>query len=156
MKCPVCGFSESKVIDSRPNEDNSSIKRRRECLKCQTRFTTFESIEKPQIFVEKKDHTRELFDRNKILSGIIRACYKRPVSPEQMEKIADDIEADLQNGFVHEISTREIGDMVMKKLKETDEVAYVRFASVYREFKDVDTFVREIEIIKNSKKSDGD
>ncbi len=156
MKCPVCGFSESKVIDSRPNEDNSSIKRRRECLKCQTRFTTFESIEKPQIFVEKKDHTRELFDRNKILSGIIRACYKRPVSPEQMEKIADDIEADLQNGFVHEISTREIGDMVMKKLKETDEVAYVRFASVYREFKDVDTFVREIEIIKNSKKSDCD
>ncbi len=154
MRCPVCGFSESKVIDSRPNEENSSIKRRRECLKCQTRFTTFESVEKPQIFVEKKDHNRELFDKNKILSGIIRACYKRPVSSEQMEAIANDIETELQNAFVHEISTREIGDLVMEKLKTVDDVAYVRFASVYREFKDVDTFVREIENIKNSKRSD--
>ena len=154
MKCPVCGYYDSKVIDSRPNEDNSTIKRRRECLKCQARFTTFESIEKPQILVVKKDGTRELFDKNKILSGIIRACYKRPVSSEQMEAISNGIEADLQNAFIHEISTKEIGDRVMEKLKSADDVAYVRFASVYREFKDVDTFVREIENIKNSKRSD--
>ena len=151
MKCPVCGYAESKVIDSRPNEDFSSIKRRRECLKCQTRFTTFESIEKPQIFVEKKNHTRELFDKNKILSGIVRACYKRPVTSEQMEQIANEIEIELQNSFVHEITTKEIGDIVMQKLKNVDDVAYVRFASVYKEFKDVDTFMREIENIKSSK-----
>lgn len=145
MKCPVCGYTESKVIDSRPSEEGSSIRRRRECLSCQNRFTTYEKIETLPLLVIKKDKTRELFDKNKLLSGIIKACHKRPVTMEQMEDVATEIEAELQNSLTREISSQMIGVLVMDKLKCLDPVAYVRFASVYREFKDLDTFMRELE-----------
>ena len=134
MKCPICGYTESKVIDSRPSEEGSSIRRRRECLSCQNRFTTYEKIETLPLLVVKKDKTRELFDKNKLLSGIIKACHKRPVTMEQMEEVASDIEAELQNSLSREISSQSIGVLVMDKLKSLDPVAYVRFASVYREF----------------------
>ena len=146
MKCPNCGFTDSKVIDSRPIEEGNSIRRRRECLACQKRFTTFEVIESVQILVVKKDGSKELFDRSKMLSGIMKACQKRPVNGEQ---IAAEIEAELQNDMVQEISTREIGERIMIKLKQRDDVAYVRFASVYREFKDVDTFLAELKELKD-------
>ena len=145
MKCPNCGFSDSKVIDSRPIEEGNSIRRRRECLACQKRFTTFEMIETVQIIVIKKNGTKELFDRNKLLSGLLKACQKRPVNAEE---IVGEIEAELQNSLSHEISTNEIGEIVMRKLKERDEVAYVRFASVYREFKDIETFLSELSRLK--------
>ncbi len=148
LKCPVCGYTESKVIDSRPSEEGSSIRRRRECLSCQNRFTTYEKIETLPLLVVKKDKTRELFDKNKLLSGIIKACHKRPVTMEQMEEIASDIEAELQNSLSREISSQSIGVLVMDKLKNLDPVAYVRFASVYREFKDLDTFMRELEELR--------
>ena len=148
MKCPVCGYTESKVIDSRPSEEGSSIRRRRECLSCQNRFTTYEKIETLPLLVVKKDKTRELFDKNKLLSGIIKACHKRPVTMEQMEEVASDIEAELQNSLSREISSQSIGVLVMDKLKSLDPVAYVRFASVYREFKDLDTFMRELEELR--------
>ena len=148
MKCPVCGYTESKVIDSRPSEEGSSIRRRRECLSCQNRFTTYEKIETLPLLVIKKDKTRELFDRNKLLSGIIKACHKRPVTMEQMEDVATEIEAELQNSLTREISSQMIGVLVMDKLKCLDPVAYVRFASVYREFKDLDTFMRELEQLR--------
>ena len=148
MKCPICGYTESKVIDSRPSEEGSSIRRRRECLSCQNRFTTYEKIETLPLLVVKKDKTRELFDKNKLLSGIIRACHKRPVTMEQMEEVASDIEAELQNSLSREISSQSIGVLVMDKLKSLDPVAYVRFASVYREFKDLDTFMRELEELR--------
>ncbi len=138
MKCPVCSSPDSKVIDSRPVEDGNSIKRRRECAVCQKRFTTFEIIETVQLIVKKKDGTKELFDRSKLLSGILKACYKRPVDAEE---IVAEIENELQNMLTGEITTVEIGEMVMSKLQKKDEVAYVRFASVYREFKDIDTFL---------------
>ncbi|MBO7310360.1 MAG: transcriptional repressor NrdR [Clostridia bacterium] len=138
MKCPVCSSPDSKVIDSRPIEDGNSIKRRRECIVCQKRFTTFEIIETVQIIVKKKDGTKEIFDRNKLMSGILKACYKRPVDAEE---IVAEIETELQNMLTSEITTVEIGEMVMSKLQKRDEVAYVRFASVYREFKDIDTFL---------------
>lgn len=141
MKCPVCGFADSKVIDSRPVEERNSIRRRRECLACQKRFTTFEVIETVQVIVIKKNGTKELFDRNKLLSGLLKACQKRPVNAEE---IVNEIEAELQNSLSTEITTTEIGEIVMLKLKERDEVAYVRFASVYREFKDIDTFLAEL------------
>lgn len=141
MKCPACGCIESKVVDSRPSPDGNSIRRRRECLECQRRFTTFETIETTQIFVIKKDGEKELFDRNKLLSGVIKACHKRPLSPEE---VVSEVEQELQNSMRNEVSTREIGELVMLGLKKRDEVAYVRFASVYREFKDVDTFLKEI------------
>lgn len=141
MKCPVCGHTDSKVIDSRPVEDGSSIKRRRECLSCQKRFTTFEVIETVQIFVTKKNGTKELFDRNKLLGGLLKACQKRPVNAEE---IVNEIESELQNSLSNEVTTKEIGEMVMSKLKVRDEVAYVRFASVYREFKDIETFLNEL------------
>lgn len=141
MKCPACGCIESKVVDSRPSPDGNSIRRRRECLECQRRFTTFETIETTQIFVIKKDGEKELFDRNKLLSGVIKACHKRPLSPEE---VVSEVEQELQNSMKSEVSTREIGELVMLGLKKRDEVAYVRFASVYREFKDVDTFLKEI------------
>ncbi len=141
MKCPACGCIESKVVDSRPSPDGNSIRRRRECLECQRRFTTFETIETTQIFVIKKDGEKELFDRNKLLSGVIKACHKRPLSPEE---VVSEVEQELQNSMKNEVSTREIGELVMLGLKKRDEVAYVRFASVYREFKDVDTFLKEI------------
>ena len=148
MKCPVCGYTESKVIDSRPSEEGSSIRRRRECLSCQNRFTTYEKIETLPLLVIKKDRTRELFDKNKLLSGIIKACHKRPVTMEQMEEVATEIEAELQNSLTREISSQRIGVLVMDKLKSLDPVAYVRFASVYREFKDLDTFMRELEELR--------
>ena len=148
MKCPICGYTESKVIDSRPSEEGSSIRRRRECLSCQNRFTTYEKIETLPLLVVKKDKTRELFDKNKLLSGIIKACHKRPVTMEQMEEVASDIEAELQNSLSREISSQSIGVLVMEKLKSLDPVTYVRFASVYREFKDLDTFMRELEELR--------
>lgn len=141
MKCPMCGHIDSKVIDSRPVEDGSSIKRRRECLACQKRFTTFEIIETVQIFVTKKNGTKELFDRNKLLGGLLKACQKRPVNAEE---IVNEIETELQNSLSNDVTTKEIGEMVMEKLKVRDEVAYVRFASVYREFKDIETFLNEL------------
>ena len=149
MKCPNCGFADSKVIDSRPIEEGNSIRRRRECLACQKRFTTFETLESVQILVIKKDGSRELFDRSKMLSGIMKACQKRPVTGEE---IANEIESELQNALVHEISSRNIGEMIMDKLKLRDEVAYVRFASVYREFKDLDTFLAELNELKEAQK----
>ena len=148
MKCPFCGYTDSRVVDSRPADDDSSIRRRRECLSCQNRFTTYEKIETLPLLVIKKDRTRELFDKNKLLSGIIKACHKRPVTMEQMEEVATEIEAELQNSLTREISSQRIGVLVMDKLKSLDPVAYVRFASVYREFKDLDTFMRELEQLR--------
>ena len=141
MKCPGCGFAESKVIDSRPVTEGNSIRRRRECLACQKRFTTFEVIESVQIIVVKKNGGKELFDKQKLLSGVIKATEKRNVDAVML---VDEIEAELQNTLRQEISSTEIGEMVMNKLKDRDEVAYVRFASVYREFKDIDTFLAEL------------
>ncbi len=146
MKCPACGFFDSKVIDSRPISEGSSIRRRRECLQCQKRFTTFEVIETVQIVVLKKGGSKELFDRNKLLSGVMKACQKRPVNAEEL---VSEIESELQNTLTLEVSSRQLGEMVMKKLKDRDEVAYVRFASVYREFKDLDTFLAELRELKN-------
>lgn len=146
MKCPYCGFNESKVIDSRPVEEGNSIRRRRECLECGKRFTTFEVLELQQIVVLKKDGTKELFDRAKLLGGILKATRKRPVDAEQ---IVNEIESELQNTLRHEISSVELGEMVLDILRTTDEVAYVRFASVYREFKDVDSFLAELTSLKN-------
>ena len=152
MKCPVCGYGESKVVDSRPADDNTSIRRRRECLECQKRFTTYEIIETIPIVVIKKDQSRESFDRNKILRGIIKACEKRSVSEEEMKKIARDIELHLQNQLQPEVPSYKIGELVMEHLKEIDEVAYVRFASVYREFKDINTFMNELKALITEKK----
>jgi len=145
MKCPACGYFDSKVIDSRPVSDGSSIRRRRECLQCQKRFTTFEVVETVQIVVLKKGGSKELFDRNKLLSGVMKACQKRPVNAEAL---VAEIEAELQNSLTLEVSSRQLGEMVMKKLKDRDDVAYVRFASVYREFKDLDTFLAELRELK--------
>lgn len=144
MKCPSCGHLESKVLDSRPANEGTSIRRRRECLNCQKRFTTFETIESISFMVVKKDKTRESFDKMKVLNGIIRACEKRPVTRQQMENAVNDIEQTLQSTMKNEISSTEIGELVMLKLKELDEVAYVRFASVYRQFKDISTFRDEL------------
>ena len=148
MKCPNCGYQDSKVIDSRPTVEGNSIRRRRECLSCQKRFTTFEILETVQILVVKKDGSKELFDRSKMLSGIMKACQKRPINGEE---IASEIEAELQNTLVQEISSRQLGEMIMDKLKHRDDVAYVRFASVYREFKDLDTFLAELRELKEKK-----
>ena len=144
MKCPFCGYTESKVIDSRPAEESTTIRRRRECLACQKRFTTYESIERMPLVVVKRDGLRQSFDRVKLINGMVRACEKRPVPLEKLESIADEIEQELQGKLDREISTVEIGEMVMKRLKEVDEVAYVRFASVYRSFKDINTFMEEL------------
>jgi transcriptional repressor NrdR len=137
MKCPYCGYSESKVIDSRPADENSSIRRRRECLSCGKRFTTYETVESLPMVVVKKDGSRQSFDRRKVLGGMIRACEKRPVPLAELEKIAEEIEQDLQNSMEREISTEAIGEKVMERLRNVDQVAYVRFASVYRQFKEV-------------------
>ena len=142
MKCPVCNFQDSRVLDSRPVEDGASIKRRRECASCGKRFTTYEVIESVQPIVIKKDGSREYFDKNKLLVGLLKACQKRPVDSA---KIADEIEQELQNSLRLEITSYELGEIVMQKLKEVDAVAYVRFASVYREFKDVETFLDELQ-----------
>ncbi len=150
MRCPYCSAADSKVIDSRPTEDGRAIRRRRECIQCGKRFTTYEKVEEMLFMVVKRDGSRESFDRNKILNGIIRACQKRPVSMEQMEAIVDDIERSLNNNMEKEVSSSVIGEEVMNHLKDLDEVAYVRFASVYRQFKDVNTFVAEIEKLLGS------
>ena len=151
MKCPSCGFEDNKVVDSRPAGD-SSIRRRRECLNCKYRFTTYEFIEVGPSFVIKKDGSREIFDRNKILTGLIKACYKRPVTNAQMENIVNEIETTLANSLKHEVSSSDIGEMIMDKLKDLDEVSYVRFASVYRRFRDADSFMKELSDLKDSKK----
>jgi len=147
MKCPSCGYNDSKVIDSRPVEENNSIRRRRECLECHTRFTTYEIIDVYQPVVIKKDGTKELFDKNKLLSGLMKACQKRPVDAEA---VANEIEATVFNTMKREIPSQKIGDLAMEKLKELDPVAYVRFASVHREFKDVDSFMKEIRDLKTT------
>ena len=149
MKCPFCGYTEDKVIDSRPTDEGTAIRRRRECLKCAKRFTTYEKIESTPIVVIKKDKTRQVFDRNRILNGLLKACDKRSVSVEQLESLIDEIESHIHNSFQREITTQEIGEMVMEKLKKLDEVAYVRFASVYRQFKDIDTFMEELKKLQN-------
>ena len=144
MKCPYCGFKESKVVDSRPADEGSSIRRRRECLSCERRFTTYETMESLPMVVIKKDGSRQTFDRRKVLNGMIRACEKRPVPLADLERLADEIEQTLQNSLEREVSTEAIGELVMEKLKSVDEVAYVRFASVYRQFKDINTFMAEL------------
>ena len=144
MKCPYCGHPESKVIDSRTADENASIRRRRECLSCARRFTTYETVESLPIVVIKKDGSRQSFDRQKVLRGMIRACEKRPVALAELERIADEIEQELQNSMEREIRTEVIGEKVMERLRKVDQVAYVRFASVYRQFKDIDTFMAEL------------
>ncbi|MBQ8793601.1 MAG: transcriptional regulator NrdR [Clostridia bacterium] len=144
MKCPFCGYEESKVIDSRPTDEGERIRRRRECLECGKRFTTYEMIESLPIVVIKKDGSRETFDRQKLLTGMLRACEKRPVSIEMLDRAISDIETVIQNSLDREVSSDKIGELVMEKLKEIDEVAYVRFASVYRQFKDINTFMDEL------------
>ena len=152
MKCPICGHLESKVLDSRPSNEGASIRRRRECLACQKRFTTFETIEIMSFMVVKKDKTRELFDRSKVKKGIVRACEKRPVTMEQIETAVSEIEQSLLSTMRSEISSTEVGELVMDKLKNLDEVAYVRFASVYRQFKDITTFRDELNKLLDSAK----
>lgn len=144
MRCPACGHTESKVLDSRPNNDYSTIRRRRECTKCQKRFTTFETIEIITFSIIKKNKTRELFDKRKLLEGMIKACEKRPVPISELEKAANDIEQTLQSSMRMEIPSSEVGELVMAKLKELDDVAYVRYASVYKQFKDINTFMEEL------------
>ena len=144
MKCPYCGHPESKVIDSRPADENASIRRRRECLSSARRFTTYETVESLPMVVIKKDGSRQSFDRQKMLRGMIRACEKRPVTLAELERIADEIEQELQNSMEREIRTEIIGEKVMERLRKVDQVAYVRFASVYRQFKDIDTFMAEL------------
>jgi len=144
MKCPFCGFSESKVVDSRPAEEGSTIRRRRECLKCQKRFTTYEIMEQLPLIVVKKDGSRQTFDKQKLINGMLRACEKRPVPIADIQAVADEIEQELQNSLEREIKTTEVGEMVMSGLKALDEVAYVRFASVYRQFRDINTFMEEL------------
>ena len=152
MKCPNCGYIDSKVVDSRPTED-SSIRRRRECLECHKRFTTYEIIDEVPIFVIKKRGAKEIFDPNKIVTGLRRACYKRPVTDEQILQLVADIESDISNSLKSEVTSSELGEMVMERLRALDEVSYVRFASVYREFKDLDTFLIELTDLAK-KKSD--
>lgn len=144
MKCPYCGYQESKVVDSRHSDDGLSIRRRRECLECGKRFTTYETVECLPMVVVKKDGSRQSFDRGKILSGMVRACEKRPVSMADLEAAVDEIEQTIQNSLEREVSTTQIGELVMERLKPLDEVAYVRFASVYRQFKDINTFMQEL------------
>lgn len=144
MKCPYCGYAESKVIDSRPAEEGASIRRRRECLACQRRFTTYEIMERLPLVVVKRDGSRQTFDKNKLINSMLKACEKRSVALQDLEKIASEIEQELQNELEREIPTSEIGEMVMDRLKLLDEVAYVRFASVYRQFKDINTFMEEL------------
>ena len=144
MKCPFCGDSDTKVVDSRPAEEGSTIRRRRECLNCQKRFTTYEIMEHLPLIVVKKDGSRQSFDKHKLINGMLRACEKRPVPLAELQVVADDIEIELLNSLEREISTSEVGEMVMNRLKTLDEVAYVRFASVYRQFRDINTFMTEL------------
>lgn len=151
MKCPYCSFDESKVIDSRPTDEGERIRRRRECLRCGKRFTTYEVIETVPVVVIKKDKSREPFDRNKLLNGLLRACEKRPVPLATLEELVDEIEAMLQNSLDREVPSSRIGSYAMDKLRDIDEVAYVRFASVYRRFKDIDSFLDELSRIKSGR-----
>ena len=144
MKCPFCGFIEDKVIDSRSSNEDKSVRRRRECMKCKRRFTTYEYIEEVPLMVIKKDGRREAFDRNKIISGILKACEKRPVSMEKVEAVVDRVEKELQKSFDKEVKAQVVGELVMDYLHKLDEVAYVRFASVYRQFKDINHFMKEL------------
>jgi transcriptional repressor NrdR len=144
MKCPFCGHDEDRVIDSRPAEDGAAIRRRRECIKCNSRFTTYEKVESLPLLVIKKDGSREPFDPDKILSGLLKACEKRPVSTDQLREVLTYVEGQIQGSVNREISSRDIGELVMAKLKDIDEVAYVRFASVYRQFKDVHSSLEEL------------
>ena len=151
MKCPFCFYEESKVIDSRPTDEGERIRRRRECLKCGKRFTTYEVIETVPVIVIKRDKSRQVFDRSKILSGLLRACEKRPVSIETLEKIVYEMEFTLQNSPDREVPSERIGELAMEKLKDIDEVAYVRFASVYRQFQDIQTFMDELKSMMKTK-----
>ena len=144
MKCPFCGYSESKVVDSRPAEEGATIRRRRECLSCAKRFTTYEAMERLPLIVVKKDGSRQTFDKQKLINGLLKSCEKRPITVADLQAIASEIELELQNSLEREIKTTVIGEMVMERLKELDEVAYVRFASVYRQFKDINTFMLEL------------
>ena len=148
MKCPFCGCVDTKVLDSRPNEDRSAIRRRRECTRCEKRFTTYEKIETIPLIVIKKDNNREAYDRTKIEKGVLRACYKRPVSAARLEQLIDNIENDVYSLGSAEVKSTQIGEIVMDRLKEVDQVAYVRFASVYRQFTDLNSFIKTIEQLK--------
>ncbi len=151
MKCPFCGHIEDKVIDSRSSNEDKSVRRRRECMKCKRRFTTYEYIEEIPLMVIKKDGRREAFDRNKMISGILKACEKRPVSLEKVEALVDKVEKDLRESFDKEVKVQEVGELVMENLHQLDEVAYVRFASVYRQFKDINQFMKELKGLLNKK-----
>ncbi len=151
MKCPFCGYSDSKVVDSRPTDEGNSIRRRRECLSCGNRFTTYETVETLPIVVVKKDGSRETFDKSKILSGLVKACEKRQVPLSRLEKAVADIEQSISNSLVREIKSEHIGELAMEQLKNIDEVAYVRFASVYRQFKDINTFMLELNKLPQKK-----
>ncbi|HHV98496.1 MAG TPA: transcriptional repressor NrdR [Clostridiaceae bacterium] len=151
MKCPYCGYEDDRVIDSRPTEEGAAIRRRRECSKCLRRYTTYEKVESVPLMVIKKDKTRQPFNREKIINGLLRACEKRPVSIDDVEKLVNEIESQLYNSLQREVTTKDIGEMVMMKLKNLDEVAYVRFASVYRQFKDINTFMDELRKLLNEK-----
>ena len=152
LKCPFCFFDESKVVDSRSTDDNTTIRRRRECTKCNKRYTTYEKIEDIPVLVIKRDLARENFNKEKIINGLIIACQKRPISRKQIEELAEDIEKSISNNMLTEVESRVIGEMVMDRLKNIDEVSYVRFASVYREFKDITTFIDEINVLRTEKK----
>lgn len=151
MKCPYCGFSESKVVDSRPTDEEAAIRRRRECERCTKRFTTYEKIEEMPLIIVKKDGSREVYQRSKIINGLLKACEKRPIPIKEIEDIVDDIEKELYNSLDKEIDSKRIGEMVMNRLKNVDDVAYVRFASVYRQFKDINTFLEELHKIINER-----
>ena len=152
MRCPYCSYSESKVIDSRPAEEGTTIRRRRECLSCGKRFTTYEIIERLPLLVIKRDGSRQSFDRMKVIGGMVKACEKRPVPVDQIERVADEIEQELQSSLEREVSSAQIGEMIMDRLKDLDQVAYVRFASVYRQFKDINTFMDELnKLLKESR-----
>lgn len=151
LKCPFCGWNESKVVDSRPSDEYVVIRRRRECEKCSKRFTTYEKIEEIPLVIVKRDGRREVFQREKIVNGVLRACQKRPVSINEIEEIADSLEKELQNTMEKEINSKKIGEMVMSRLKKLDDVAYVRFASVYKQFKDINTFMEELNKLMNER-----
>ena len=151
MKCPYCLYSESKVVDSRPADDGQRIRRRRECIQCGKRFTTYEIIETQPVIIIKRDKSRQVFDRNKLLSGLLRACEKRPVTLDKLENAIDEIESQLQNSLEREVTSVEIGEMALSKLKDIDEIAYVRFASVYRDFKDIQSFMDELKSLQSGK-----
>jgi len=148
VRCPYCGFNDSKVVDSRINETNDVTRRRRECLECNRRFTTFEKLEEIPLTIIKKNGEREPFSRTKLLNGVLRALVKRQVAREQVEQIVDDIEANLRNEFKNEVESKELGDRVLKVLRQVDKVAYIRFASVYKEFKDLEEFTQELKNLK--------